>query len=248
MPGFVDPHSHVVPGVDDGAQTMEEALEMVAAARAGGTRLLFATPHVCPGFWLTRRRQALIEERFAALQERAPGGIELRLGYEVTPALARLRSSEDLERLTLGGTNVLLVDGPQRSRWHGDPHLLRLVRRAVALGLVPLVAHPERRVGWDGAPDLELAQRLRDAGALLQIDVTGLNGQDVGPAGAAEARRLIAAGLCDVIGSDAHGARWNRWPRIDATHAELAGAYGREVADRLCCGSALGLERDVAAA
>ena len=51
-----------------------------------------------------------------------------------------------------------------------------------------------------------------------------------------------------MIGSDAHGARWNRWPRIDATHAELAGAYGRELADRLCCGSALGLERDVAAA
>jgi hypothetical protein len=70
----------------------------------------------------------------------------------------------------------------------------------------------------------------------------------VGPAGAAEAHRLIAAGLGDVIGSDAHGARWNRWPRIDATHAALVTEYGRELADRLCCGSALGLDRDVAAA
>jgi protein-tyrosine phosphatase len=248
VPGFVDAHSHVVPGVDDGAQTLEEGVEMVARARGTGTRLLFATPHVCPGLWLTRRRQALIERRFAELAEHAPGGIELRLGYEVTPAPARLRGGDDLERLTLDGTNVLLVDGPQRSPWSGDPHLLALIRRAVSLGLAPLVAHPERRVGWSGAPDRELALRLREAGAMLQIDTTGLSGQDAGPAGAEDARRLIAEGLCDVIASDAHGARWHRWPRLDEAHAEIAAAHGRELADRLCCGRALGLAKDAAAA
>ena len=125
---------------------------MVERARATGTRLLFATPHVCPGYWLTRRRRALIEQRFAELAEAAPAGIELRLGYEVTPARARLRSTDDLERLVLAGTNVLLVDGPQRSPWGGDAHIFDLVRRAVRLGLAPLVAHPERRVGWAAAP------------------------------------------------------------------------------------------------
>jgi protein-tyrosine phosphatase len=246
--GFVDPHSHVIPGVDDGARTMDEALEMVSRARAGGTRILFATPHVCPGLWLTRRRQALIERRFAELVERAPGGIELRLGYEVTPAPARLRAGDDLERLALQGTNVLLLDGPQRGPWHGDRHLLPLVRRAVALGLAPLVAHPERRVGWPGPHDPDIALRLREAGAMIQIDTSGLNGQDAGPAGAEDARRLVAAGLCDALGSDAHGARWQRWPRLDEAHAEIAAVHGRELADRLCCGSAFGLTAEAAAA
>ncbi len=246
--GFVDPHSHVVPGVDDGARTMDEALGMVAQARATGTRILFATPHVCPGLWLTRRRQALIERRFAELVERAPGGIELRLGYEVTPAIARLRAGDDLERLTLQGTNVLLIDGPQRSPWHGDAHLLRLVRRAVRLGLAPLVAHPERRVGWPGPPDPDIALRLREAGALIQVDTSGLSGQDAGPAGAEDARRLIAAGLVDALGSDAHGPRWQRWPRMDEAHADIAARHGRDLADRLCGGHALGLQEDAAAA
>jgi tyrosine-protein phosphatase YwqE len=221
---------------------------MVERARATGTRLLFATPHVCPGYWLTRRRRALVEQRFAELAEAAPGGIELRLGYEVTPARSRLRSTDDLERLVLPGTNVLLVDGPQRGPWSGDDHLFDLVRRAVRVGLAPLVAHPERRVGWRTGPDRELALRLREAGALLQVDASGLSGRDAGPAGAEDARRIIAEGLCDAIGSDAHGARYESWPALDAAHAEIAAAHGRERADRLCGGWLADVARSGAAA
>lgn len=240
---YVDCHSHVVFGVDDGAQSLEESIALVTEARDAGTRVLFATPHVVPPYrdWnASAQRLDRIRRNFAALQPHVPPGIEVRLGFEVTARPARLRASDDIARFRVDGTEIVLMDGPQAMPWHGDATMERLVRRIRAEGLTPILAHPERRACWRGDHDLGFAERMKSAGALLQLDATGLTGED-GPGSDVEARRLLAEGLVDLIGSDGHGRRSR--VRIDQARALAAEVVGEAAADRLVDGSALGLSR-----
>jgi protein-tyrosine phosphatase len=242
MAGFVDVHSHLVFGVDDGAQSLEHAVALLTEARDSGTRLVFATPHIVPPYlnWnASEQRVARIRRNFAALQARAPAGIEVRLGFEVTARPHRLRATDDPARFRLDGTEFVLLDGPQAGPWFGDSTMERLVRRIRAEGLTPILAHPERRAAWRREPpDPGFAERMKRAGALLQLDASGLTGAD-GPNTDVEARRLLTAGLIDLIGSDGHGERSP--VRLDVARDMAAAVVGEAAATRLVDGSALGL-------
>ena len=242
MAGYVDVHSHLVFGVDDGATSLEHAIELLTEARDSGTRLVFATPHVVPPYlnWnASQERVARIRRNFAALQARAPEGIEVRLGFEVTARPHRLRPNDDPARFRLEGTDLVLMDGPQAGPWVGDSTMERLVRRIRAEGLTPILAHPERRAAWRREPpDPGFAERMKNAGALLQIDASGLTGAD-GPNTDVESRRLLAEGLIDLIGSDGHGTRSP--VRLDIARDMAAEVIGEAAATRLVDGSALGL-------
>ena len=133
----MDVHSHLVFGVDDGAQSLDDAVDLMTEARATGTRLVFATPHIVPPYlqWdASRARLARIQRNFAALQARAPAGLEVRLGFEVTARPHRLRADDDPGRFRLEGTEFVLMDGPQAGPWVGDSTMERLVRRIRAEG------------------------------------------------------------------------------------------------------------------
>ena len=242
MAGFVDVHSHVVFGVDDGAHSLDHAVELLTEARDTGTRLIFATPHIVPpyhGWNASQPRIARIRRHFAALRDRAPSGIEVRLGYEVTARPHRLRAGDDIARFRLEGTELVLMDGPQAAPWVGDSTMERLVRRIRAEGLTPILAHPERRASWRREPpDPGFAERMKAAGALLQVDASGLTGAD-GPNTDVEARRLLAEGLIDLIGSDGHGSRSPA--RLDVARTMAAEVVGEAAAARLVDGSALKL-------
>ncbi len=242
MAGFVDVHSHLVFGVDDGAQSLEHAIDMLTEARDSGTRLVFATPHIVPPYldWnASQERVARIRRNFTALQARTPKGIEVRLGFEVTARPHRLRPDDDPARFRLDGTELVLIDGPQAGPWFGDSTMERLIRRIRAEGLTPILAHPERRAAWRREPpDPGFAERMKTAGALLQIDASGLTGAD-GPNTDVESRRLLAEGLIDLIGSDGHGTRSP--VRLDIARELAAEVIGEAAATRLVDGSALGL-------
>lgn len=175
---------------------------MVEEAREAGTRILFATPHIAPPYegWhggADRRRR--ITTRFEELRDRVGNGIDLRFGFEITPRPHRLRPDDDPSAYRLAGTEFVLVDGPQVVPWIGDATMERYVRRIRAEGLTPILAHPERRAAWPGAPDPGLAERFKAAGALIQVDASGLTGAD-GPGTAEESRRILREGLADLIG------------------------------------------------
>ena len=100
---MIDLHSHILPGVDDGVQTLEDALEMLRIAAAGGVTIQVLTPHIHPGRF--DNSKAALEPRFEALRtatEEAGIGIELRLAAELH-AVPDIR-----ERVTLlrGGSHV----------------------------------------------------------------------------------------------------------------------------------------------
>src|SRR5919202_59614 len=105
---FVDLHSHVVPSGDDGAQSMDEGAELCRAAARHGTRTLFATPHVAEHLPPDEEREALVAERVEELRDRT--GIDLRLGWELTPIAELL--DEDPRRYALEDLDVVLMEVP----------------------------------------------------------------------------------------------------------------------------------------
>src|ERR1043166_3910521 len=157
-PGFVDCHSHVVPSGDDGAQNLVDGIALCELAARTGTEILYATPHVWPHLVLTEEREEAVRHAFEALRADAP--LELRLGYELTPAAPLLE--EDPARYVLEGTQVVLVEvpfvGPADELWALAEHI-------EAADLVPLIAHPERTAAVRAGPEAEaLAWRLIEDG------------------------------------------------------------------------------------
>src|SRR2546430_2654736 len=80
---FVDCHSHVIPSGDDGAASVQEGLALCRSAAEHGTAVLFGTPHVWPYFTLSAEREVEIREVYQRMRPHA--GLELRLGFELTP-------------------------------------------------------------------------------------------------------------------------------------------------------------------
>jgi protein-tyrosine phosphatase len=228
---FVDCHSHVVPSGDDGAGTVGEGRDLCVEAARHGTRLLFATPHVWPHLPLPTEREAEIRRAHVAVAARA--GLELRLGYELTPTRRLLR--EDPHRYRLEGTDVVLMEvpfsGPADDVWALAAHI-------EAEGLRPLIAHPERTDAVQDDP--ELALRLAGRGWQLQVNSTSLLGRH-GVDAEALGWQFLEDGLAAVVASDGHRA--SRPPHLDDAYG-LAVARLGEGARRFFDGSALGLALD----
>jgi len=227
-PAFVDCHSHVVPSGDDGVQSVADGVELCTDAGRHGTAVLFATPHVWPHLPLTPERRRAVEVAYAVLRDRV--GLDVRLGYELTPSTALM--TDDLRSYALAGTSCVLLDTP----FSGPLGILfALAERAESQGLRPVIAHPERSEAAHADPDVldELASR----GWLLQVNATSLlgrHGEDSEELG----WRLIESRLAALVASDGH--RMSRPARVDEAFAASRARVG-EAADRLFDGSALGV-------
>jgi protein-tyrosine phosphatase len=226
---FVDVHSHVVPSGDDGAQTWEEGLELCRGAAEHGTSVLFATPHVWPMLPLPPEREEAIRAAHADLAAEAAGfGLELRLGFELTPTPALL--DEDPARFRLGDLPAVLMEVP----FLGPLGLAeRLGEQIEAAGLTPVIAHPERSEAILDDPGL--ATGLRERGWLLQLNATSIVGYH-GPEIEANAWRLLDEGLGDLVASDGH--RRARPPQLDDAYRTVQARLG-EGADALFDGRPL---------
>lgn len=229
MAGFVDIHSHVVPSGDDGVQSVEEGLALCRAAAERGTTVLFATPHVWPSLTLEPEREEGVRDAYAEMAPHAAeAGLDLRLGWELTPMPALL--GEVMERYRLGDLPAVLMEVP----FHGSLRIAEsLAGHIEAAGLTPVIAHPERAQAL--ADDLGAAERLRGPDRLLQVNATSLLGYH-GPAIEATAWRLVDEGLVDLVSSDGH--RLARPPFLDDAY-ELVRARVGERATALFDGRAL---------
>jgi protein-tyrosine phosphatase len=229
---FVDVHSHVVPSGDDGVQSREQGLELCRRAAQRGTGVLFATPHVWPTLPLPEEREEAVREAHAEMvPAAAQAGLELRLGFELTPTPALLE--EDPRRYRLEGLEAVLMELP----FHGSLRLSeRLAEQIEAAGLTPVIAHPER--SQDVLETPSLAVGLRERGWLLQLNGSSLLGHH-GPDIEATAWDLVDRGVADLVGSDGH--RNTRPPLLDAAYRAVRQRVG-ERADALFDGRALGFE------
>ena len=196
----IDLHSHVLPGLDDGVRTLEDACELAAVAAAEGVTAIAATPHVRADYPTTVE---VMEEGVAELRaELALRGIDIQIihGAELDLGLLWAVPWPELLRFTFAQTGrYLLLEVPYR----GLPLALEAaVTRLVQRGVTPLLAHPERNPEVQDRPDR--VAPLVEAGALVQVTAASICG-DRDRAAQAAALRLVDLGLVHVLASDAHG-------------------------------------------
>lgn len=198
---MIDLHSHVLPGVDDGASTIEESLAIARAAVADGITVLAATPHVrddYPTSVVTMER--LLVDLQAAV---AAAGIPLQIvgGGELSLEKADTLAIDDLRRFGLGGNpRYLLVETPYRGWPLSIGDSLYDLR---SNDITPVLAHPERNSEVQAHP--ERLEPLVAAGTLVQVTAASLDGR-LGRRARATGLHLVERGLAHLVASDAHEA------------------------------------------
>lgn len=201
---MIDLHCHILPGIDDGAADLEDALEMGRQALADGIRTVCATPHIRHDHDV---RITELEDRAlaleAALRERDVPVAIVPAG-EVAETIVDQLDEPELDRVALGGRWVLLepAPGPLGDSLHGA------CERLAARGRRAVIAHPERHLASD-LPE-RLAALIAE-GALVQFTADHL--AEDGPLGEGM-RELAGRGLVHVLGSDAHSSRAGRSVRL----------------------------------
>ena len=208
----VDLHCHLLPGIDDGARDLHDALEMARQAEADGIAAICATPHI------RRDHRVSLPElapRLAACPRRSAGAGGVGSARAEKSSFPTWAGSSDRRvggpPLGGGGRWILLEPGPGPL----DERLDRAVAGLLGRGLSPVIAHPERHL----APDLPVRlRRLIDAGALVQATAAAVT-DDASRPGMLE---LAKRGVIHVLGSDAHSSRIGRSVSLSAALAVLA--------------------------
>jgi protein-tyrosine phosphatase len=220
----IDLHCHILPGVDDGPQTMAGTLEMARAHVDAGVRRVAATPHVS---WDMPTRAVAVSEGVAAVNAALAGAaidLEVVTGGEVALTRVMDLDDEELNGLRLGGGPWLLLEAPLSSAAAG---IDLVVDQLQVRGHKVLLAHPERCPAFHRAPE-RLAE-LVAGGALTSITAGALVGR-FGSTVARFAHRLAHAGLIHSVASDAHDTR----RRPPGLRREVEEAGYREHVDWWC--------------
>jgi protein-tyrosine phosphatase len=191
----IDLHSHVLPGLDDGAADLDEAVAICRAAAEDGIEVLAATPHVRDDYPTTPEQ---MESALAAVRAAAGGVVRLVPGGELD--LAQLdRPREELARFALAGNpGYLLVETPYGG-WPLD--LAEKLFRLLAEGVTPVLGHPERNAEVHQRP--ELLEPIVAGGTLVQLTAASIDGR-MGRRARACAATLLDRNLAHLIASDAH--------------------------------------------
>ena len=209
--GIVDLHSHVLPGIDDGAPDIAAALAIARRAIEEGIATLVATPHTLDGVFDVERERAFAAHAELRVALASAGlAIDVRVAAEVRfheTIPARLATDPTL---TLDGKGrYLLLELPHESAPAGLPDLIFRLKVA---GTTPVIAHPERNRAVRADPTI-VAEWLR-LGAKLQVtagSITGAFGEPI----RACAEHLLKAGHVHLIATDTHSIQ-KRPPCIQA--------------------------------
>nr|WP_306267830.1 CpsB/CapC family capsule biosynthesis tyrosine phosphatase [Pararhizobium sp. IMCC3301] len=196
---MIDIHSHILPGLDDGAANLEVALKIARLAVADGIQQMACTPHVTPGLYnnttagISQAVEAL-QESF--LQEDIP--LQLFVGADIhaTPDITMRLSAGELP--TLNGSRYFLFEP---SHDVAPPGLLNLVKNLIGKGFFPIVTHPER-LRWI-EKQYKLVIDMRNAGALIQLTAASIVGK-FGSRAQYWSERMLDDRLVDVVASDTH--------------------------------------------
>jgi protein-tyrosine phosphatase len=225
---MIDLHCHILPGVDDGAQSLEEAAAMCRLAAQDGCEAMVATPHQRRGEWWNCDREGL-SALAGELQDAVGPGFRVYLGGEVHADSALLAEVEKLPGggvLPLAGSRYLLIELDSQGT---ATEAIHLVHGLAVAGWFPILAHP-KFIPWLAA-DLELVERLVALGATIQVTAMSVTG-DFGRRPQNDVFSLLDAGLVHFVASDSHGVR-RRPPGLKRACDLIAGRWGRDLARRL---------------
>lgn len=231
--GMIDIHSHVLPGIDDGADDLATAVAMCRLAAADGCSAIVATPHQRTTHW-DNSDLARLEALRRAVADEVGDEIDVHLGGEVrvdSGFLGELAGAGfEHGPAALAGSRYLLLE-LDRHHLRVDP--ADLVHELIVAGWRPIFAHPEFIPALAG--DLDLVADLAAEGALFQLTAMSLTG-DFGRTARQVCHDILDRGLAHFVASDAHGVD-HRPPGLSRARRAVAARCGEETADRLTRGN-----------
>lgn len=191
---FTDYHSHILPGVDDGVQTMAESLEILYKYEKLGIKKVWLTPHIMDDYPNTTTH---LRERFAELQAAYHGSVELYLASEnmLDNLFEKRLDANDILPIGKNGNHLLV----ETSCFNPPMDLYGILERIKAKGYHPILAHPERYAYMNK----EDYKRLKRTGVKFQMNLfslAGLYGAEVKK----QAEWLLKANCYNLVGSDIH--------------------------------------------
>jgi protein-tyrosine phosphatase len=193
-----DIHSHFIPGIDDGAKTIEDSVKLLSEMQQMGYKKVITTPHIMSDYYqntpeiilggLEKVRQALKENNI-------PLEVDAAAEYYVDFDFERKLNEEKL--LTFGNNYLLF----EISFLNAPANLDHVIFRMQSLGYKPIMAHPERYNFWHA--QFGKYERLVEKGILLQMNINSLTGY-YSPATKKISEQLIEKNMISFIGSDCH--------------------------------------------
>lgn len=228
---MLDLHVHVLPGIDDGPRTLEDALALARALADDGIEHIVATPHIYPGVF--DNSASRIGEVFDEFQSAvSDAGIALTMTWaaevRICPEILDWIEARRLPMLngSLVGPSTALIELPDGQIPVGTDKLMGMM---LERGITPLMAHPERNKAVMEQPTrLEALRRL---GCKFQVTAGSVLG-DFGSRAQTTAQKLLEAGWVDVIATDSHN-RSSRRPRMGAARDWLTEQFDAALALRL---------------
>lgn len=194
----IDVHSHLIPGIDDGSQSMEETMELLSHFQKLGYKKVITTPHVMSDYYkntpeiilggLEKVREAIVKSDLTI-------EIDAAAEYNLDADFDKLIEEGNL--LTFG-ENYVLFELPF---FQEPPMLNDTIWKLQTKGFKPILAHVERYPFW--FDDWERIQDVHERGVLFQVNINSLTGH-YGPDVRKMAERLIDEDLIKLVGSDCH--------------------------------------------
>ena len=221
---MIDLHCHLLPGVDDGAETLAESLEMARTAVADGTVQLACTPHIYPGLYENDGPSimAAVDRLQKALDE-ADINLRLLTGADVQLAPDMVEGLKTGRIPTLAGTRYFLFEPPHHV---APPRMPDMIFRLVAEGYVPVITHPERLTWIEDHYDTVCD--AFDGGAWIQLTAGSVTGY-FGRRAQYWSERMLDEGRVHLIASDGHNMRRRR-PVLSAARDAVAMRLGEAAA------------------
>ncbi|MEM8750441.1 MAG: CpsB/CapC family capsule biosynthesis tyrosine phosphatase [Pseudomonadota bacterium] len=228
---MIDLHSHILPGIDDGATDMAMSVRMAELALADGVTHMACTPHVMPEVYENRSDDILTsiamldgELKARSLDLTLVSGCDAHVCFDM---LEKLKSGDIL---TLNNTRYFLFEP---SHHIAPPNIVGFCRRLIAQGFVPVLTHPER-LSWL-ATRYSLVQDMHKLGVVIQLTAASITGR-FGQMAQRLSDRMLDDGLVDVIATDAHNIK-GRPPGLTEAREAIENRLGTEVAWRLVRGN-----------
>lgn len=223
---LIDIHCHILAGIDDGAQTVDESIIMAKAAMQDGIKIIVATPHVQSGIFDNRKSTILEKVRKLNMELKALGidilvlpGAEYRLEANLPQRLA------DGELMTLNNKGRhILIEFPSNLI---PPFAENILYEIQLQGVTPIIAHPERNTAIIGCPDIMIAYTKREILAqITSASITGFFGKSIEKA----AWKLMNSGAGHFLGSDGHSPT-GRKPLLSKAFREVEKRLGSDYSE-----------------
>lgn len=200
---MTDIHCHILPGIDDGASCIEEALDMAVLAAESGVTDIICTSHIRCNHDNPKTVAAKIENLYKELRNKLEENsipVNLYMGAEILCLPDILLYLEKRLLPTLGGTDYLLAEFPFDAP---GEYINSMLKKTTAMNYRPVIAHPERYSAVRRDP--ALLPDWFDRGYILQLNKGSILGA-FGSRVRTTALEMLDSGLCHVIASDAHGS------------------------------------------